>query len=531
MSINSMLSIGKDALIMNQYALSIVSDNIANINVEGYARQRVEEETIGCDIMVKGGYGLKLTSMGARIADIKRFSNSLLDGQLRDAGGDNAYYTELQDAANVIENLLNELDGSSGLNAAFNEFYNALNDMASNPADLATRAVVVQKAENITLKFNQYANTLNTERKTQIGSYDSPESVYNSVASSRVSAINDLLGAIQNVNLNIAKFSTSATSSSALIDQRTSLLQELATYIPIEVNENQANGTCNVSFNGTVLVSGGVQKQSLAIQATGDANNPAKIVLVDNEGNETDITSDIKSGSLGASIELGSATSSVLSYAYVLDKLDTLAAEFAKAFNDIQTYTNTADGKAALSITLDSNGNKILKNASVDGSGNLVSPNDKLFETSDGSSTITASNITFSSAIASDPYGIAAAIGDVDTSTGVVENNLAVGDTQALLDMLTLRNKGFLNLNGNTFDGFLTSMVNDIGVKTSTVNSYADSADSSLNQLLETKTSLGGVNLDEELVDLIKYQRAYEASARVFNVASEVMKTMVNLGQ
>ena len=156
MSVNSMLSIGKDALIMNQYALSIVSDNIANINVEGYAKQRVEEETISCDIAVKGGYGLKLTSMGARIADIKRFSNSFLDSQIRDAAGDEAYYTELRDAAGVIENLLNELDGSNGLNAAFKEFYSALNDMASNPADMATRAVVVQKAQNIT---NQKAIT------------------------------------------------------------------------------------------------------------------------------------------------------------------------------------------------------------------------------------------------------------------------------------------------------------------------------------------------------------------------------------
>ena len=531
MSINSMLSIGKDALIMNQYALSIVSDNIANINVEGYARQRVEEETIGCDIAVKGGNGLKLTSMGARIADIKRFSNSLLDGQIRDAGGDNAYYTELQDAANVIENLLNELDGSSGLNGAFNEFYSALNDMASNPADLATRAVVVQKAQNITIKFNQYAKTLETERKNQIGSSDSPESVYGSVASSRVSAVNDLLDAITEVNLNIARFSSSTNSASALVDQRTSLLQELATYIPIEVNENQINGTCNVSFNGNILISGGIQKQSFDIQATGDADNPAKILLVDQDGNEKDITSDIKTGSLGASIQLGSATGDALSYAKVLNKLDTLAAEFAKAFNDVQTYVNASEGKAALSMQLDASGNKILKDATIDGSGNLISSNDNLFETSDGSSTITARNITFSSTIAADPYGIAAALGDVNATTGVVENKLAVGDNQSILDMLTLRNKGFANLDGNTFDSYLTAMVNDIGVKTSTANSLADSADSSLKQLLETKTSLGGVNLDEELVDLIRYQRAYEAAARVFNVASEVMKTLVYLGQ
>ena len=45
MSVNSMLSIGKDALLMNQYALTIVSDNIANINTEGYSRQRIEQES------------------------------------------------------------------------------------------------------------------------------------------------------------------------------------------------------------------------------------------------------------------------------------------------------------------------------------------------------------------------------------------------------------------------------------------------------------------------------------------------------
>ena len=531
MSINSMFTIGKDALIMNQYALGIVSDNIANINVEGYTKQRVEQETIHCDIPLKGAYGIRLTSMGARIAAITRYSNAFLDGQIRDGVSDSAFYDELNDAAGVIENLMNELSGNNGLTSAFSEFYSALNDLASNPSDLATRAVVAQKAENITVKFNQYAKTLNSERKNLVGSGTDPNAVENSVAASKVSNINNLLTSLKEINISMANLTKTTSASSSLEDKRTEVLKQLSEYIPIEVTYNNANNTCNISFNGTKLVEGGIIDGTFDIKATGDDNDPAQIVIVDNEGNETDVTSDLKTGSLGAMIQLGSATSTGLSYAGILSQLDTLACEFAKAFNDLQTYVDTATGKAALSITLDANGNKILKAPTVDTDGNLVSTNDPIFEASDGSATINAGNISVNANILSNPYGIATAYGDVDTSTGDVANPLAVGDTEALLDMLALRNKGIVNLNGNTFDSYMTEITTGVGVQVSTINSYKDTTDTALDQLLETKISLSGVNLDEELVDLIRYQRAYEAAARVFNTASDVMQTLVNLAR
>ena len=102
MSINSMLSIGKDSLLMNQHALTIVADNIANMNVEGYSKQRVEMETIGCRIPMKGTDGLYFTSMGARIADITRYCNSYLDGQIRDGSTEMSFFKELREEINYL---------------------------------------------------------------------------------------------------------------------------------------------------------------------------------------------------------------------------------------------------------------------------------------------------------------------------------------------------------------------------------------------------------------------------------------------
>ena len=530
MSINSMLSIGKDSLLMNQHALTIVADNIANMNVEGYSKQRIEQETIGCNIPIKGTNGLRFTSMGARIADITRYCNSYLDGQIRDGSTELAFFQELQDGVSAMEDLLNELNGNNGLATSFSEFYSALNDMASNPTDLATRAVVVQKAQNIAVKFNQYSDALTAQRTNLVGSADNPDTVYNSVTGSTINKINDLLSSLAETNLSIINLSTSTTAPNNLLDKQNAILEELSQYMPVEVVQNNANNTFTVSFNGQTLVKGGAVKAEFGVEATADANNPIQITLTNSEGRVSDVTEQMNTGKIGALLTLGSDGGDFIGYSSIINDLNTLANEFAKAFNDIQTYVNQTDGTAALSIMIDADGNKILRAPKVDGAGNLVSSNSPIFDSTDGNP-ITAGNIKINADILKDPYGITAAYGTVNKTTGAVDNPLAVGDTRAVLDMFAQRDVTKVGLEGNTFETFMTHITSELGVKVGTIESFLDTKNSVLNQLTEKRTALGGVNLDEELADLVKYQRAYEASARIFNVASEVMSTMINLAR
>jgi flagellar hook-associated protein 1 FlgK len=77
----------------------------------------------------------------------------------------------------------------------------------------------------------------------------------------------------------------------------------------------------------------------------------------------------------------------------------------------------------------------------------------------------------------------------------------------------------------------LTNNAAKTGMDVATIQNRADTAQDIADTDAINYSNIIGVNLDEELSDMIKYQRAYEASARVFSVASELMQTLVNLAK
>lgn len=81
-----------------------------------------------------------------------------------------------------------------------------------------------------------------------------------------------------------------------------------------------------------------------------------------------------------------------------------------------------------------------------------------------------------------------------------------------------------------TVNDFLISVSTDFASQLADINSKKDVNDSILNSVLDERNGAISVNLDEELADMIKYQRAYEASARVFSTTNEVLQTLITLG-
>jgi len=157
----------------------------------------------------------------------------------------------------------------------------------------------------------------------------------------------------------------------------------------------------------------------------------------------------------------------------------------------------------------------------------LTDATENIFESSDGEE-INALNIRVNSDILEDPYLIAAARldkTDPNYSAG------AIGNNSNMLMVLDVRTNGSSELDNFSPESFLSQMVGDIGLKTASINSSLKSQSAVLSQVSSQLSSATGVNINEEVIDLTKYQAAYQASARVYSVCNDLLDVLLNLGR
>ncbi|MCK5941060.1 MAG: hypothetical protein KAI24_03745, partial [Planctomycetes bacterium] len=107
----------------------------------------------------------------------------------------------------------------------------------------------------------------------------------------------------------------------------------------------------------------------------------------------------------------------------------------------------------------------------------------------------------------------------------------ATGDAGNLTRMIALRDRDLSELDSNTIEDFYADMVGDIGFETAAARGALDAQNQLLAQLEADRESISGVNIDEEMVDLLKYQQSYEAAARFISVAQEMSDVLINLGR
>jgi flagellar hook-associated protein 1 FlgK len=141
-----------------------------------------------------------------------------------------------------------------------------------------------------------------------------------------------------------------------------------------------------------------------------------------------------------------------------------------------------------------------------------------------------AGNITLNEKIFDNPNLIAAARVEIDVDGNPLDNR-AIGDTNNLKEFLNLQDKNIAGLGGVTFTSYLNNIVGKVGLQVQELTNEAEAQSAILEQATTNFYSLGGVNLDEELMDMIKYQRAYEASSRIFSVCNQMLQVLVSLGE
>ena len=240
---------------------------------------------------------------------------------------------------------------------------------------------------------------------------------------------------------------------------------------------------------------------------------------------ENGVNDSFTTGSMKAFIEfLNGDSKNFTNINAMKENLNTAAISFANALNDIQTKVDD-DGTFPASLI-----------SNADGSLNLQQATKPMFTTTDGNA-INAKNLTVNPEIIENPYHIAAARINLDKYTdenGNVEPNWvkSVGNADNAIRISALRNEKICaDANGNMFtlSEFLRNNAAKTGLDAANIATKADTAQDIADMDATNYANMVGVNLDEELADMIKYQRAFEASARVFSTVNELLGTIVNL--
>lgn len=523
MTLIQSLNIARESLVNNQYALTVVSHNVANINTEGYSRQRAVFEEISNAFPGNGVAAVVYGLGGAKIQGIESYANSALNEAVRNANSETEYYNQLASMMGDIETIVDQL-GDDGLLASFNEFYTACQNLSNSPTDSSTRQSYYIAAKNLCAEFNYLSTSLTDKKEAIAGNYQLTSTAQNGSLAMNVNMLNQKLEELTKLNAQITKMSSSVTGSmNTLIDKRDALLEEISSFIPIQTKEEDY-GAMTVMLNGVGLVRGNTMVNELKVVSGGTYDEPVIIQAVSKINGEVSANNlnDAfgERGIIGAQLAMVTSRDGFMSINTLLDNLDNLANNFAATMNAIQTYAN-GDTKACY-ITTDAQGNTVLSSETPPA----------LFEG------VGAAGIKVSDAIKADYNKIAAA--RVDTSLANWEKN--VGNSTNALQMAESRSNYVVDSSGNTPAGnvpvapdvtvndFLISVTTDFASQLADINSKKDVNDSILTSVLDQRNGAISVNLDEELADMIKFQRAYEASARVFSTTNEVMQTLITLG-
>lgn len=518
MSLISSINIAQQALSVNQAALTVVANNISNVDTEGYSKQRVNLASMASDAAAANPTAQANSLHGVTITDIQRYADDFLESYYRSTNSTNSYLNQYTNVSSNIETITDTLQ-DSGLSNALDDFYTQAASLADGPSNATTRQSFIQAARNVCLVFNSTSENLKNLETSLVGDYGVAGSLGASQINVLTGNVNDLLDNIASVNSSIIKTNVSGISISSLLDQRDILLKKLSDLVPTNITI-ESTGTATVALGGIKLVSG--MNINGHLELTSSNSQPPVTFNVVKDGTTVvgNVNSLINSGSIGAILDAcGPATSSNLTIAGTLKGLDDMASGFASIMNTIQTGDPNGDHSFALNIA---------------SNGTMEVADDPIFVNKDSSTVsttgISAANITINSAVLANANLIAAARVAQGTTYNDYKDSRG-NNTNASLIVASRSNVYATEMSNNTIEGCLVNFVGNIQTKSNNLQTNATNQSLVLDQVSSKLESTTGVNLDEELADLIKYQRGYQAAARVFSICNSLMDDLIHLGQ
>ena len=452
--LNTSLLIGMQALDANQGALDATSNNIANINTPGYTREVAvlsenQQSESGNDI--SGG--------GVTLDAIQSVRDELLNLQIQQQ-------TSLQASADAQSSSLQQIQTAftttgNDIASELTSFSSSLSELSASPTSAAAQQGVIASGQDLAGAFNSTA-----------GALTGAQSQADSQVTETVAQINSLTQQIAQLNGQIEQIPANQNGGT-IEDQRDQLVQQLSGLVGISITQS-SDGETITTANGSALVMGG---QSFNLQTATGSNGFQQVI----DSNGTNITASIQGGTLGGAIQVRDQIVPGL-----LTQLNTLASQFATAFNAAQAEGTDSNGNTgAAFFTVPSN------------------PDDA------GAAAGISVAITDPSQVAISSDGSSGSNGNVVNLSAALTENLPSGQTAA---------------------GTYSSLVFQVGHAASDASAQSTAIGDNLTQLTTQQGSVSAVSIDEETTNLERYQTAYEAASRIVSTIQVLNNALLNMG-
>ncbi len=613
-----------------QRALATTSNNVANVGTEGYTRQRVDITS-----RPSQGFGDGFFGSGARVASVQRIEDQFLNQRVQSSSSDVARLDSYLSLVNRVENLVSGSQG--GLDTAFQNFFNSLQDLSNDPASIPARQVVLSNSDTLVARFRDLD-----------ASYNDINREINSRLSGDLNDINSLTSGIADLNKAIVEASATTSGEGVpndLVDQRNVLIGRLSERISVNTVELN-DGSVNVFIGGgESVVIGSLSRELSPIN---DPANPGELLVGINVGPSTfDITDKITGGSVSGLLDfrseqlgeirnqtgrlalvlanefnaqhqagldtngsiggqffavaapqtlanqnnngLANVTTSITDITQVTtsdyelnydganftltrlsDGVSTSAASGPFNIDGIQVdiagaasagdsflIQPTRNGAAGIGLLLTNTSQiaaaspvRSLESTTNLGSGVVTAPevldvnNADLFDTVEirfntPATTFDVVNVTDGATIAAgvaftnnaniDFNGVRVQIqnqpeaGDVFT---IERNTGGIGDNTNIVSLLDLQTSQTVGGTATLQEGY-GSLVSQIGTVSRQTSISSQTQQALFDQAVQARDSVSGVNLDEEAVDLVRYQQAYQAAAQVIATSNTLFDTFL----
>jgi flagellar hook-associated protein 1 len=463
MSLFSILQHSSRALRTASTGVSIASNNVANANTQGYARQSLAVGAMGT-VRTGGlllGQGVTADSV---LSHYDRFTQGSVFGRTSSDG----YHSTRSQSFRAIETNFTETDAGS-LAEAMDSFFDSFSQLEADPNSNGFRLGVLGSGSSMVEFFNQTARNLNgqqTALDTQI--------------SDQVGTLNTLGNQVASLNSRIVQLEAGGGQAHDLRAQRTAVLERMAEMGPLTAIQ-EGDGSMRVLLGGHTMVEGGTVR---AISAVEDAVTGLREVRISQGTGSFDITSSMTSGSIGGLIAQRDDV-----VAGMLDDLDELAF----------TLANTVNAQHAAGFDLDGNTGQDFFTAPAAQAGAALA-------------------MSMDTAMIGNPDGVAAAL-DPNALPGDNSNSTALA---ALVDSNSMAT-------GQTFGAFYGSLVGELGQSASLSYGHEARAALDVQGALDLRDSVSGVNMEEEALDLLRFQDAYQAAARVLTATNEMLDELMQI--
>lgn len=488
------------ALLASQMALNTVNHNISNANTPGYSRQRISLEPFDAYASpIQLGQDMRTgqVGQGVQVVDINRIRDGFIDGQYRAESGIQGYNASFRDALQQLEGVAAE-PSKSAINGSIQAFFDAAQELSINPQSQAVRADFIQHAIDVLTVFQQEANQLATLQRNLVGDPAVPGSFQTSQLAIHVTDVNNKLAELARYNQEILTVKASGASPNDLMDMRDKTLDELAKLVDIDTQET-VNGQVAVSIAGQLMVRGGTVVDTLHVVANaGPVPDPNREpALVRTVGSAVDIlnvgANPVQYGVMKGIVDAAGRSATQTTVRGTLEDIDNLLNTIATQVNALQTTGRDLAGN--------------------------VPAAEPLFTLAAGAS-LSIFRYGVNTNIINDPSLVAAAEGPPTPWLGA-------GDGSNALAMAQLRDGAYAALGNTGFVEFYNGVVSSLGIDARTYENRSDAQDAVVLALDQRRQSISGVSQDEELVDLIRYQRGFEASSKAMQVFNEVTMTIL----